>query len=688
VVGTLATAALALQPLLASPAGASGASPSPSPSASVVVPSPTPSATPSTAPGIAPLLAPPSASVSLPATTDVLASYQGQRSCDPAAKPGVEAYVRMLLRHYRVGRSGGIVRGCGIGSTSEHKEGRAFDYMLSINRPAEKAAADSLTTWLTGPDSDGVIGGNARRLGIMYVIWNRRIWSTYALGTGWKPYRGPNPHTDHIHTSFSWDGAMRRTSFWSGRTVSVEDRGTCRVYQGQPAPVYVRPHRSDCPTDLPPAPRSAYSIVWPGQSSSTVRIAQNKLGMNPDGVFGGATRTILMSWQRRSSLPVTGVLDKPTWARLAPTPLLPPLPTPPPPATTPPPTAPPATAPPATAPPATAPTPSAETTMFTQYRHLVLSTGARGAAVVALQRGLRLSADGVFGRGTAAAVRAAQQRGGLPATGVVDAATWTVVTRLAYPLLDHRSTTLRRGSSGASVTALQQALRLTADGRFGAATHAAVMTAQTAARLVPTGVVDRRTWVAVEAQAYPLSAPAGAAAPVRTAPVRTAPVRTAPVRTAPIAPTLLGTSVSAHKATVLRPGASGPAVRALQRALGIGVDGRFGRVTAATVKAFQKARTLPVTGIVDRRTWTAVELVAHPLVPHRRTVLKVGSRGAAVAAVQKALKLQADGAFGAKTRAAVAAAQTKGKLAPTGTVDVRTWVSIEKQVYPLGVKRW
>jgi peptidoglycan hydrolase-like protein with peptidoglycan-binding domain len=326
--------------------------------------------------------------------------------------------------------------------------------------------------------------------------------------------------------------------------------------------------------------------------------------------------------------------------------------------------------------------------MFTQYRHLVLSTGARGAAVVALQRGLRLSADGVFGRGTAAAVRAAQQRGGLPATGVVDAATWTVVTRLAYPLLDHRSTTLRRGSSGASVAALQQALRLTADGRFGAATHAAVMTAQTAARLVPTGVVDRRTWVAVEAQAYPLSAPAGAAAPVRTAPVRTAPVRTAPVRTAPIAPTLLGTSVSAHKATVLRPGASGPAVRALQRALGIGVDGRFGRVTAATVKAFQKARTLPVTGIVDRRTWTAVELVAHPLVPHRRTVLKVGSRGAAVAAVQKALKLQADGAFGAKTRAAVAAAQTKGKLAPTGTVDVRTWVSIEKQVYPLGVKRW
>src|SRR4051794_21408180 len=59
----------------------------------------------------------------LPAALDVVPTYQDQRSCDPAAKAGVEAYARMVLTTYRQGRNGGIVRGCGLGSTSEHKEG-------------------------------------------------------------------------------------------------------------------------------------------------------------------------------------------------------------------------------------------------------------------------------------------------------------------------------------------------------------------------------------------------------------------------------------------------------------------------------------------------------------------------------------------------------------------------------------
>ena len=84
--------------------------------------------------------------VPVPPAVDVVASYQGQRSCDPAAKPGVEAYARLVLTTYRQGRNGGIVRGCGTGATSEHKEGRAFDWMLSIGVPAEKAAGDALTS--------------------------------------------------------------------------------------------------------------------------------------------------------------------------------------------------------------------------------------------------------------------------------------------------------------------------------------------------------------------------------------------------------------------------------------------------------------------------------------------------------------------------------------------------------------
>ena len=35
-------------------------------------------------------------------------------------------------------------------------------------------------------------------------------------------------------------------------------------------------------------------------------------------MFGSGTRTKLMGWQKGVKVPVTGVLDKPTWAKLVP----------------------------------------------------------------------------------------------------------------------------------------------------------------------------------------------------------------------------------------------------------------------------------------------------------------------------------------------------------------------------------
>ena len=35
------------------------------------------------------------------------------------------------------------------------------------------------------------------------------MWRAYDPGRGWAPYYGVSPHTDHIHFSFNWDGALQ-----------------------------------------------------------------------------------------------------------------------------------------------------------------------------------------------------------------------------------------------------------------------------------------------------------------------------------------------------------------------------------------------------------------------------------------------------------------------------------------------
>ncbi|MEG4641421.1 N-acetylmuramidase domain-containing protein [Paracoccus sp. APAP_BH8] len=58
---------------------------------------------------------------------------------------------------------------------------------------------------------------------------------------------------------------------------------------------------------------------------------------------------------------------------------------------------------------------------------------------------------------------------------------------------------------------------------------------------------------------------------------------------------------------VLRSGDKGAAVKRLQYALGIDVDGKFGPATDKAVREFQQRHGLPVDGIVGRRTWEALE---------------------------------------------------------------------------------
>ncbi|HEX6872062.1 MAG TPA: hypothetical protein VF163_13270, partial [Micromonosporaceae bacterium] len=130
----------------------------------------------------------------------------------PVEQAGVREF-RDMIRS----RVGGTNLGIHACSGYEHGEGRAWDWGMNAGEAADRAKVQLVLDWLLATDSDGNRHAMARRLGIGYVIWNRRIasfWSDRSDKGVWRDYTGSNPHTDHVHFSFGWPGALRETTWF------------------------------------------------------------------------------------------------------------------------------------------------------------------------------------------------------------------------------------------------------------------------------------------------------------------------------------------------------------------------------------------------------------------------------------------------------------------------------------------
>lgn len=169
--------------------------------------------------------------VALPPSYDIGAEYEGQAQCDPTVKPGTQRLADLIKGTYGVDQTVWIPRACDIGGQSEHKEGRALDWMTSVRNAQQRANAETFLNWLLGPDQVGTPYGNAIRLGVMYIAWNDRIWRGYDINRGWselkgcfsKPEQGNDTvcHRNHIHISLTWDGATATSSFWDGSPIDA-----------------------------------------------------------------------------------------------------------------------------------------------------------------------------------------------------------------------------------------------------------------------------------------------------------------------------------------------------------------------------------------------------------------------------------------------------------------------------------
>ena len=310
-----------------------------------------------------------------------------------------------------------------------------------------------------------------------------------------------------------------------------------------------------------------------------------------------------------------------------------------------------------------------------------------------------VTVDGIYGSGTAAAVRAFQRLYGLTVDGIVGLTTWTELydqfrsiqsdngTPNAYP-----GTALRQGSSGQNVRLVQFWLKIartvysslnnvTVDGIFGSSTAAAVRRFQTYFGLTSDGVVGRTTWNKLY-EVYN-----------------------------DIANRLLSPSLRPGEYPgVLRNGSTGTAVRELQFYLylmsayqssipSVSIDGRFGAATEAAVRAYQRFAGLTVDGIVGRKTWDSLYGKASALrssgpvvtlkrLPYPGTPLTVGTDSSAVlyytlllqriayyydSVASPALSRQ----YTQETADATASAQELLGLPATGVADAETWTAVE-----------
>jgi cell wall-associated NlpC family hydrolase len=392
----------------------------------------------------------------------------------------------------------------------------------------------------------------------------------------------------------------------------------------------------------PATPTADCAAIAIGSHGPAVQTLQRAVGTTPDGDFGPMTQKAVTAWQRAHKVKATGVVDAVTWKAL--------------------------------------PVPVAVAACREQVKGqgvaatcTTLARNAAGPAVAVLQNAVRatgpkIAVDAEYGDQTRAAVMALQRARKLPATGVVDAATWA-------------------------------ALGLTG-------TPACVLASTPVAAVRPAAPPDAAAQAAIRAQVTKLAAALPSTPGRTTSPVAKRAIAFAKAQTGkpyawggtgPASYDCSGLVLAAYRAA----GITTPRVAADQYGTGASVPLDHAQAgdllfyasdVAKPATIYHVAMYLgagrvldaPYTGayVGSRRLWTQnlLPVVWRP-VATLALPTKPGATGWTVAQLQQALdrhgaKLAVDGGYGPATLSAVKAWQHAHKHAATGVVDVATWLTL------------
>ena len=154
-------------------------------------------------------------------------AYQPAKKCRDSVRPGTRVLSKWIDRRFSGGDAIPSLRSCASGGASEHKEGRAIDWMMDAGKKKHRAEVRRFLDRLFAEDGAGNAHARARRMGVMYVIWNDHMYASYDRFEKRDYLSSSCPskakcsktlrHRDHVHISLSRPGGRGDTSWYAGR---------------------------------------------------------------------------------------------------------------------------------------------------------------------------------------------------------------------------------------------------------------------------------------------------------------------------------------------------------------------------------------------------------------------------------------------------------------------------------------
>lgn len=416
------------------------------------------------------------------------------------------------------------------------------------------------------------------------------------------------------------------------------------------------------------------------------RYNSSLLSLNADGIFGSSTERAVLVFQREYGLSADGLVGRKTWDEIYQR------------------------------------YRSVQNDVSTeqqypgQYPGKSFREGSRGHYVRTIQFWLdivgdtysvipKIEADGIFGAATTRAVRTFQRYFGLTDDGIVGKKTWDKLNEVYLNVIIELSppgekpgvypgAVLRLGDRGRAVKEMQFYLYVLSayyteieeigyDGIFGKATERAVRAFQSIAGLTQDGLVGRKTWEELYRRFLKFRNTDGPVYASRNVPY-------------PGSPISLGDSGIVVEWIQYLLGYIGEYYEQVQQPV---LTGSFDALTESSVKGFQRAFSLSVTGVVDEETFNALVVTYYSVLSdtvwpelegdgvYPGFVMMLNSAGPAVLYLQKMINQIAqrycivqfvpeNGYFGKQTEEAVKSFQYGTNLPASGFVDRDTWDTI------------